>query len=387
MKLGVISGSVSRNAGGLYESVRRPLQILVRQGRLHCEVFSLSDEYTLEDQTSWKPVTTRTFPIIGPAAFGYGVGFKTALVEYRADVHHAHGIWMYPSLANYLHCKKNSTPYLISPRGMLEPWALKNSSWKKKLVGALFERKHLLQARCLHALTEAEASDIRAYGLKNPICVIPNGINLPDEPVGNNAEQGQEYDKKTLLFIGRIHPKKGLLPLLEAWNIFQQRTPAAKRWQLSIAGWDQLQHENQLKQYVREHELENSVSFLGPLFNSEKEAALRSADAFILPSLSEGLPMSILEAWGYRLPVLMTPECNLPEAFSLNAAIRIEAEKQSMIAGLNRMVEMSSDDLIEIGNRGRALVEQKYTWGHVAEEMLRVYEWSTGAGTAPDCMY
>jgi poly(glycerol-phosphate) alpha-glucosyltransferase len=129
--------------------------------------------------------------------------------------------------------------------------------------------------------------------------------------------------------------------------------------------------------------LQSSVFFLGPAFGQEKEDLLRSADAFILPSFSEGLPMSVLEAWSYRLPVVMTPECNLPEGFAADAAIRIETSVESIAEGLGTLFSMNDADLMTMGAKGRGLVEERFTWKSVASQMREVYDWMLGGGVAP----
>ena len=129
-----------------------------------------------------------------------------------------------------------------------------------------------------------------------------------------------------------------------------------------------------------------SVSFLGPQFGEEKEALLRSVNAFILPSFSEGLPMSVLEAWAYGVPVLMTDFCNIPDGFSVGAAIRIAPEPQSILDGLENLVASTDAELESIGVKGRKLVEEKFTWPIIAAEMKAVYEWCLGGGSAPACV-
>ena len=116
--------------------------------------------------------------------------------------------------------------------------------------------------------------------------------------------------------------------------------------------------------------------FYGPAFGGEKDQLLRRADAFVLPSLSEGLPMSVLEAWAYGLPVVMTPECNLPEGFASQAALEIRNRGMGTgnWEGLRLLLDMSDSDRIEMGRRGRRLVEEKFTWPKVAAQMKQLYE-------------
>jgi poly(glycerol-phosphate) alpha-glucosyltransferase len=255
--------------------------------------------------------------------------------------------------------------------------------WKKRIAALLYEDQHLRGAACLRALSKAEAQSIRSYGLCNPICVIPNGVDLPDLRESN--EKTQPASPKTLLYLGRLHPKKNVSNLIRAWNeTFNPQRGSGDRWVLAIAGWDQGGYAAQLRQMTTDLGLLTSVIFLGPQFGADKTECYRACDAFILPSLSEGLPMAVLEAWAHAKPVLMTPECNLPEGFEANAAVRIGKASEEIAAGLNVLREMSDDDRSQMGNRGRTLVATRFSWQQVGEQMRRVYEWMLGGGSSPD---
>jgi poly(glycerol-phosphate) alpha-glucosyltransferase len=264
---------------------------------------------------------------------------------------------------------------------MLEPWALRNARWKKRIAAALYENQHLRGAACLRALSEAEAQSIRSYGLRNPICVIPNGVDLPDLRESNAKTQSES--RKTLLYLGRLHPKKNISNLIRAWNeTFNSQRGSGDRWVLAIAGWDQGRYESELKRIAAGP----SVVFLGPQFGADKSECYRTCDAFILPSLSEGLPMAVLEAWAHAKTVLMTPECNLPEGFEANAALRIGTTPGEIAAGLKVLREMSDNDRSQMGNRGRALVATRFSWPRIGEQMRSVYEWMLGGGSPPGSM-
>jgi glycosyltransferase involved in cell wall biosynthesis len=235
-------------------------------------------------------------------------------------------------------------------------------------------------------LCEAEAQSIRSYGLRNPVCVIPNGVALPEQsattasatqtlPIREFAE-----GRKVLLYLGRLHPKKNVASVIRAWNdTFKSHCCKSDSWVLAIAGWDQGGYESELKRMA----VVPSIVFLGPQFGAKKNECYRACDAFILPSLSEGLPMTVLEAWAHAKPVLMTPECNLPEGFSAEAALRIGASPDEIGVALKQLAEMSDDDRSEMGNRGRALVTTKFSWPKIGEKMRAVYEWVLGGGAPP----
>jgi len=225
----------------------------------------------------------------------------------------------------------------------------------------------------VRALSEGEAGSIRSYELGNPICVIPNGIDLPDLSESNAKTQSE--NRKTLLYLGRLHPKKNISNLIRAWNeTFNSQRGSGNHWVLAIAGWDQGGYESELKRIAAG----DSVVFLGSRFGAEKSECYRTCDAFILPSLSEGLPMTVLEAWAYAKPVLMTPECNLPEGFLANAALRIGPSAEEIAAGLKQLVEMSTDDRAAMGARGRDLVTRDFSWPRIGEQMRAVYDWVLG---------
>jgi poly(glycerol-phosphate) alpha-glucosyltransferase len=280
---------------------------------------------------------------------------------------------------------------------MLDRWALQNSSWKKRLAWMAYEQRHLRGASCLRALCDAEAKDIRRLGFSAPICVIPNGVDLPQLRAAVAAPKYKPTaffsNQKVLLYLGRIHPKKGLRPLLEAWAKARSREP----WVLIIAGWDQGRYAVQLKRMASDlglpwsemqetPQLDRSVVFTGPLFGRAKQDWLRRCDAFVLPSLSEGLPMAVLEAWAFAKPVLMSSHCNLAEGFRARAAILIEPTRRGIAEGLRELFATPEASLKAAGLRGRTLVERSFTWPRAAAELNSVYRWMLGSGPKPQCI-
>ncbi len=384
MKIACVLSSISRANGGVSESVRRLAQSLPPAGADRVSVYGLRDRFTDDDLPLWRPLVPRALTPQGPAALGFAPALLTALQEDDADVSHAAGLWMYPSVAHHRAARTRRRPYLISPHGMLDPWALRHSAWKKNLAAALFERAHLRGAACLHALCAAEADAIRAYGLRNPVCILPNGVDLPADappapaPWADHVPAG----RRVLLFLGRLHPKKGLPNLLTAWP-----TADARDWQLVIAGWDQGGHRSELEALCAARGLADRVTFIGPVHGPAKAAAYAAAHGFVLPSFSEGLPMTILEAWAARLPVLMTTACNLPEGFAAGAAREIDTDPDKMARSLLEFMQASEADRSAMGRRGHALVENQFNWTRIAAEMLAVYRWVCGRGPQPACVH
>ena len=416
MKNAGVLSSISRLAGGLQNSVRCLHKALNALPDMQVSIFGTEDIHSAEDVPEWAPMPVTLCPFRGPRAFSYAPTMLARLLESDNEIIHSHGIWQFPSLAVGRWHAQTRRPYLISPHGMLDPWAVKNSHWKKVLAHAVYQGSHLQNAACIRALCESEARAVRSYGLKNPICIIPNGIDLPEEESeGLKVESPRSGERKILLFLGRVHPKKGLPNALRAWAKIRGQGAELRgqeEWQFVVAGWDQNGHEAELKRLCDELGLGYaevpaaefvigassfitahgslgafpSVVFVGPAFGEHKDALLRRASAFILPSFSEGLPMSVLEAWSYRLPVLMTDHCNLPEGFTAAAATRIGCDVESIAEGMRLILRAPASDLRSLGANGRALVEHQFAWPMVAAQMKDVYEWVLGGGDKPGCV-
>lgn len=309
-----------------------------------------------------------------------------AVVTAAPQLVHLHGLWRSPTrIATRL--TRADVPLVIAPHGMLDPGALAISRRKKQLVWRLWERRSLQSARCLHALCPAEADAIRALLSEVPIAVIPNGVELPQASDASSSAAPPwagviPAGEPVLLFLGRFHHKKGLAPLLNAW---QAVAPAAERhhfW-LALVGYGD---EGALARRVAEAqgrgELQR-VRLFGPVFGAEKAAALAAATAFVLPSFSEGLPMAALEAMAYQRPCLLSAACNLPEAFHVGAALPAEPNPSSLAAALERCFELTAAERTAMGHAGQALVRERFSWPQVAAQTRELYSWVLGGGSPP----
>jgi glycosyltransferase involved in cell wall biosynthesis len=365
--------------GGIFDAMRNLTIAIAAGDRYLPVVFGVNDRYTESDLPLWESITTRTFPVRGPRIFGYAPGLVNAVEASNADILHIHGLWMYPSLVS-LRSARKARPFIVSPHGLLKPLALRNSRWKKRIAALLFENEHLRRAACLHALNAAEADAFRAYGLTNPICVIPNGTILQ-----NNYASPNPLQVRSILYLGRFHPLKGLRTLIEAWSTVREEAAKAQ-WRLTLAGWDQNRHRAELERLADQLQVRSTVIFLGPQFNADKDRCFAAASAFILPSKSEGMPLSILDAWSWRLPVLMTEACNLPEGVSAKAAIEMAPEVNEIAAALRQLFSLSDSEREAMGRNGRRLVEERYQWPRIANSMTEVYDWILGHAPRPACV-
>lgn len=371
MRIVMVTGSLSRRAGGLFWSVRRLSQTLARAGA-EVHVLGLRDIDTDCDLSAWAPLVPEVFDCVGPARLGYAPAIRRAISRLKPDIVHQHGIWQAFSLAT-IRWSKQAQPVVISPRGMMDPWAIANSQWKKRLVWYCYERINMQRAACLHALTASEASAIRSVLPDTAIATIPNGMDL----AALNRDRARPAEgRPRLLFISRIHPKKGLMEFLEHWADVRPRL--RRPWMLRIAGPDEVGHLQALRARVEALGLGADVTFVGPVYGEAKARELAESEAFVLPSKSEGLPMAVLEAWAAGLPVFMTRACNLPEGFEAGAAIELTGDPMRLVNGLNR------NDLPNVGARGQALVAARFDWNSIAAQMMAVYAWCLGNDEQPD---
>lgn len=325
-----------------------------------------------------------TFRAIGPLALGLAPGMGNALAARAPDLLHLHGLFTWPSNVARTFGRRTNRPVIVSPHGMLEPWALANSAWKKRLFRLLIEDANLRGAACLHALCAAEAAQIRRLGFTNPIAVVPNGVELPIAASATTfvAAFPRARGRRIVLFLGRVHPKKGLPHLIDAWAQVKRDRRALDDWMLVIAGPDQRGHAAEVTRRVAERGLGDDIQVIGPLYGELKESALAAAAAFILPSFSEGFSIAILEAMARRLPVLVTRQCNV-DVEACGAGLLADPDERSVAAQLHAFLDMSDVERSEMGSRGRREVEARYTWPRVARELLDAYEFVLGESSRP----
>ncbi len=384
MNVGHLTSHVSARSTGVWTSASSMVEAFEHTRDIDVVMFGLADENVPRNAATHIPA--HVYKVLGPRAFGYAPNLLRGLLRADLDLLHLHGLWMYPALAARNWGRITGRPQLISTHGMLDAWAIEQSAVRKQLIGACFQGAHLSGADCLHALGEEERVGIRAFGLKNPICVIPNGV----APARGHAErlstpwdEALTQGKSTLIFLGRLHRKKGVHILIDA--VFELATSGRwdSNWRIIIAGWDDSRYGRSLRAKVVAYSLENIVFFVGPLFDERKAAAFACVDGMILPSLSEGQPLAVLEAWSYGLPVIMTRNCNLSQGFDAAAAIRADANTAGVKQALETFFQLDADERAAMGERGRELVRHRYSWPLIAERLGGVYAWLLGEADMP----
>ncbi|HUO31445.1 MAG TPA: glycosyltransferase [Bryobacteraceae bacterium] len=294
-----------------------------------------------------------------------------------SDVVHVHGLWLPHSVMTRLVAAKFQKPLVSSVHGMLEAWELKNKWLKKAIYAQLFERRSLARSHCLRALSAQEAADYRRFGLKCPIAVVPNGISQLErtDPGMFLRRFPHMADKSIVLFLSRMHFKKGILNLLQAWPAVLQSCPQSH---LAIAGPDCQGTQRRAKEIIGRHNLHASVTFCGTLNGETKLAALSAARLFCLPSYSEGQSVAVLEALSIGLPVVITAACNVDGVSAAGAGVVTSNDPAKLAASLIDCLSASPSERQAMGNAGRALARTRFDWSVIGRRMHAVYSWMLG---------
>jgi glycosyltransferase involved in cell wall biosynthesis len=359
LRVTLLTASASRLGGGVATALYSHAAML-REAGAQVTVVALADRHSEEDRAMLGATPLRTARVSGPAFFGYAPGLVDQLLEARTDLLHLHGIWMYPSRAAGLWAKRTGKPYMISPHGMLDPWITARGRWKKALARRGYERASWRRAGAFHALTVDEAADIRREAGERPVVVIPNaGPRALVEPPGGRGPN--------VLYIGRIHPKKNLIALVDAWAAAD--LPAGA--ELTVAGWGDAADVAAL-----EGRLANappSVRFVGPLHGDAKQRLLEDARFVILPSHSEGLPMTILEAWAAGTPTIMSAACHLPEGFAAGAALECGTDTASVAKALGAALASDEARWQAMSDAALALAKGRFSAAQVTQQWVAAY--------------
>jgi glycosyltransferase involved in cell wall biosynthesis len=290
---------------------------------------------------------------------------------------HIHGLWEQSTAVAARTARSLGKPYILSAHGMLEPWALANKRLKKLVYAALVERNNVARATCLHALTRAEADHFIRFGARSPIAVIPNGVEVPQ---AKDASLFFDHfpelkGKRIILFLARLHPKKGLDLLLGTWKALARTWPEVH---LVVAGPDFEGTRAKLEKLTFFHGLEHQVLFTGMLNEPMKWSALAAAECFVLPSYSEGLSVGVLEAMGMGLPVIITEPCNMPEVQDHQAGWLIQPNLRQLTDALDQFLRNTDLQNRYLGSRGARFVATRCNWNTIATQMADVYLWLQG---------
>lgn len=299
--------------------------------------------------------------------FVFSVGLYKSLKKEVKSAHiiQTNSLWQFPNFIHEYVRRGTGAKSVIVPRGTLSTYALSLSSWKKKLVLALGQRAALKKADMLIATCYEEYQDIRNFGLKSPVAIIPNGVEMPNLSTISVAK------KKTLVFLSRIHQKKGVDILIDSWSILHEKFP---EWNLCIAGPDKSEYANLLKEKC--HNLQcQRVEFTGEITGNEKYQFLAEASLFALPTHSENFGIAVGEALACGTPVVTTTGAPWSGLIENDCGLWIDLSVENLTKALEDMMSRPMEDLVRMGQNGRRWIERDFSWDEIARKTIRSYEW------------
>ena len=303
---------------------------------------------------------------------------ESLLIEGNYDIIHSQGIWL-PIYHNMsVIARRYNIPYLTTPRGDLEPWSLRQKTMKKKIALMLYQRNDINKAKCILATADMERDHLRDLGFHNPIAVIPNGIDITEYKCREKSRK--DYVKKQIIFLSRVHPKKGIEILIDAWKRLCRLYPD---WNIVVAGNGDSEYIESLKMRIKEQGLESAIKILPPIFGEDKYRLYCESSLFVLPTYSENFGMVIAEALSCGVPVITTTGTPWQELNENGIGWCVELSVQTIADTLKKAISLGEDKLFEMGQKGSAHVRDKYSYQSVAKMNLLLYEYILTGSNIP----
>lgn len=292
----------------------------------------------------------------------------------KVDVIHNHSLWSMVNVASGWVVPGQRAKLVTSPHGTLSAWALGRNRALKKILWPL-QRRALEKAALIHATSEVEYCQIRALGFTSPVALIPNGIDLPVLPTEPLIKE-----RRTLLFLSRLHPTKCVDRLLLAWEKLQHRHPD---WHLLVVGKGEVAFENEMRALANRLNL-NRASFPGPVYGEAKSKLYFEADLFVLPTHSENFGMVVAEALAHICPAVVSQGAPWSGLEAEGCGWWIKHDVESLTTTLDKAMSRSSKMLEKMGIKGRDWMAREFGWESIAERMAAAYRWVLDGGERPD---
>ena len=289
-------------------------------------------------------------------------------------------MWDWPYHKVMVEARKLGIPYIVTPRGMLEPWSLSQKKWKKKLAWWLYQRNDVQKSVCVFTTAKMEAEHVTNLGITTCKAVIPNGIETDSYPCKTSVD----VVKKQVLFLSRVHVKKGIEVLFEAWK---QIHPDYEDWQLLVIGNGEAEYIHSLENRVECLGLKESIKILPPVFGNDKIQIYQESALFCLPSYSENFGMAIAEAMSCGTPVITTTNCPWNILNDTKTGWCIDLNVDNLKRALREALSMNPTELYDMGQKASKLIYENFDYRNVTRKTLKLYEWLLNGGEKPEFVY
>jgi glycosyltransferase involved in cell wall biosynthesis len=370
MRVGIVTPFWSSKGAGLSTAVKGLSRALTREA---CEVQIFSVERCAAfEPDEWFGAPVTQCPSYGPRSFGYSPNLIKELLASDLAVVHLHGLWNHSSIVVRHWANRTGRPYVVSPHGMLAPAALRYSSGKKRVASLLFQKRCLECAQLLYATSERELEDIRSFGLTCDVEIVPIGCELGSI---QTVPAAPREPSRSVLFLGRLHPVKGIPLLLRAWAKIEQNH---RDFCLDIVGPSEASYKLELINLARRLGLER-VRFHGPVYGDEKLARLKAASVFALPSETENFAITVIESLAAGTPVLASQNTPWSGLKQYGCGDWVEASSDAFASALGRIMSLTDEERRRMGKAGQVWVERSFAWSVIGSKMVQSYQRVTRA--------
>ncbi|QIA24725.1 MULTISPECIES: glycosyltransferase [unclassified Mesorhizobium] len=380
MKIVQIVASIEAEASGPSYSVLQLARAMEKIGR-EVELFSLGAPIDTSDGKFRNRKFNRDYERFGHLKkLGLSSKMRKGLVEVAAgaEVLHTHGLWMMPNVYPARVSNAFKVPFVVSPRGMLSPAALEYSRAVKSVFWIIAQRSALKAANLIHATSEQEYEDIRAFGLRQPVVILPNGVGV-SHPQPSELPCCDGERSAVVLYLGRLHPIKRIETLLKAWAQLEDVFP---NWTLEIRGPGEPNYVKKLKQEAVEHGLQRCI-FGDPVYGEKKYELYRRAAVSVLPSASENFAMTVAESLACATPVITTKATPWRGLETYGCGWWVDLGVEPLRHALHAALTSGMIELHQMGTRGQNWMIRDFAWSGIAERMIEAYSWLRGQGSPP----
>ena len=353
--------SIDRMAGG----ISTYMQVLAKPLGTMAEVHIMT--HVSENPLPMENCKVHDIPRYRPFSGVWKKAVVDLLDSVRPDIVHVNCCWTPDCAMIQQLAQKRGYKVVLTPHGMLEPWIIKRHYWTRKVPALwLYQKAAVQRADCVQATAESERDNLLKLGYNSNIKVVRLGIDA------ESIEMKRSWKKsRQILFLSRVHVKKGINFLVEAADVLRNELQGYK---ILVAGEGDADYVEDMKRMICDRGLQDIVQLIGGVYGDEKWRLFQTSDFFVLPTHSENFGLAIAESLASGTPVITTVGTPWSDLNSSEAGAWIEIGTEPLVETLRRFLGFSEDELETMGRNGRKLIETKYSAHVMAEQMMEVYK-------------